>query len=120
MCDQKLGVSFLSILMMSNVTSIRLIGGSLGIAATRNYAHIPKIGFVVAGGGFYSYYIHQRNISDKERKIVRKKLSFIHTKRFDTYIFKKWVQLHVYPNYLIFPSDDICILRMELTAEGFR
>ena len=26
---------------------------------------------MVAGGGFYSYHIHQGNKSDKERKIVR-------------------------------------------------
>ena len=29
-----------------------------------------KIGFVVAGGGLYSYYIHQGNKSDKGIKIV--------------------------------------------------
>ena len=31
-----------------------------------------KMGFVVAGGGFYSYYIHQENKLDKERKILIK------------------------------------------------
>ena len=31
---------------------------------------------------------------DKERKIVRKKLSFMHTKRFNTF-FKRWVQYRV-------------------------
>ena len=44
--------------------------------------------------GFYSYYIHQGNKLDKERKIVRKKLSFMQTKRFFTF-FKKWVQFRV-------------------------
>ena len=44
-----------------------------------------KIGFVVAGGGFYSYHIHQGNKSDKERKIVRKKFSFINANRFNTF-----------------------------------
>ena len=74
--------------------------GSLGIAPTRICTHFLKIGFVVAGGGLYSYYIHQGNKSDKERKIVRKQLSFMHKKRFN--IFSKnrcnflWVQLHVY------------------------
>ena len=54
---------------------------SLGISPTQNCTHFIKIGFAVAGGGFYSYYIHQGNKSDKERKIVRnKKLSFMHTK----------------------------------------
>ena len=47
--------------------------GSLGIAPTRDCTHFSKIEFVFAGGGFYSYYIHQGNKSDKERKIVRKK-----------------------------------------------
>ena len=28
---------------------------------------------MIAGVGFYSYYIHQGNKSDKERKIVRKR-----------------------------------------------
>ena len=56
--------------------------GSLGIAPTRNCTHFLKIGFVVARGGFYSNYIHQGNKSDKERKIGRKKLSFMHRKRF--------------------------------------
>ena len=38
--------------------------------------HFLKITFVVAGDGFYSYYIHQGHKSDKERKIVRKNLIF--------------------------------------------
>ena len=45
--------------------------------------------------GHYFYYIHQGNKSDKERKIVRKKLSFMNTKRFYTFL-KRWMQLHVY------------------------
>ena len=50
--------------------------GSLGNAPTRDCTHYLKIVFVVAGGGFYLYYIHQRNKSDKERKIVRKRIQF--------------------------------------------
>ena len=42
--------------------------GSRCIAPTRDNTHFLKIGFVVAGGGFYSYYIHQGNKSDKEKK----------------------------------------------------
>ena len=38
------------------------------------------MGFVVAGGGFYSYNNLQFIKLDKERKNVRKKISFIHTK----------------------------------------
>ena len=38
---------------------------------------VLKIWFVVAGGGFYSYYIHQGNKSDEGKNIVRKKLSFM-------------------------------------------
>ena len=68
--------------------------GSLGIATTRNCTHFLKIGFMVAGGGFYSYHIHQWNKSDKERKIVRTKLSFIHTKRFSTF-FKRWMKFRL-------------------------
>ena len=48
--------------------------GSLGIAPTLNCTHFLKIGFMVAGGGFYSYDIHQGNKSDQERKIVKVKL----------------------------------------------
>ena len=36
----------------------------------------------------------QGNKSDKERKIIRKKMSFMHTERFIT-IFKRWVQFCV-------------------------
>ena len=53
--------------------------GSLSIASTytRNCTHFLKFGFVIAGGGFFSYYIHQGNKSEKENQIVRKKLSFM-------------------------------------------
>ena len=62
--------------------------GSRGIEPTRNGTHFLKIGFVVAGVGFIPI------ISDKERKIVRKMLSFMHTKRFNA-CFKRWVQFLV-------------------------
>ena len=45
--------------------------GLLGIAPTLNCTHFLKIGCVVAGGGFYSYYIHQGNKSDKKGKKVK-------------------------------------------------
>ena len=61
--------------------------GSLSIAPTRNCTHFLKIGLEVAGGGFYFCYIHQGNKSDKERKILRKKLSFMHIKRFNNFFF---------------------------------
>ena len=38
------------------------------------------------GAGFYSYYIQQGNKSDKERKIVKIKLSFMLKKRFNTFL----------------------------------
>ena len=60
--------------------------GSLDIAPTRNCTNFLKIEFVVAGGGFISYFISKGNKSDKEKKIVRNKLSFIHTKRFNTFL----------------------------------
>jgi hypothetical protein len=68
--------------------------GSLGIAPTRNCTYFLKIGFVVAGGGFYSYYIHQWNKSDKSKEIVRKKMSVMHTKRFKTFL-NMWVKFRV-------------------------
>ena len=54
--------------------------------------HILKIEFVVAEGVLFLLY--QPNKSDKERKILRKKLSFMHTKRFNT-VLKRWVQFCV-------------------------
>ena len=60
---------------------------SFCIALTQNCIHFLKI-------MFYSYYIHQGNKSDKERKIVRKKLDFMHIKRFNT-IYKVWLQFHI-------------------------
>jgi len=67
------------------------------------------------GAGFYSYYIHQGNKSDKERKIVRKKLSFMHTKRFNTF-FKRWVQFHVGPRLptISFLSSTLFSLKPKL------
>ena len=66
--------------------------GSLGIAPTQNCSPFLKFGFVVARGRFYSRYLFI--YLDKERKIVRKKLSFMHTKRFNIF-FKRWVQFRV-------------------------
>ena len=56
--------------------TLTFLFGSLGIASTRNCTLFLKIGFVVAGSGFYSYYIHQGNISDKERKNCKYYLRF--------------------------------------------
>jgi len=70
---------------------------------------------VVAGGGFYSYYIHQGNKLYKERKIVRKKLIFMNTKRFDTF-FKEWVQFRVgaIPRLPIFKHSHLFCTKLEL------
>ena len=80
------------------------LGGSLGIAPMRNCTHFLKNGFVVAGGGFYSYY----NKWDKEMKIVRKKLSFMHTKRLNTFLkywcSSVWVQFHV-KRFRVYPHN---------------
>ena len=57
---------------------------------TWNCIHSFKSGFVVDGGGFY---IHRGNKSEN-KKNVRKKLSFMHTKRFNK-SFKRWVQFRV-------------------------
>ena len=79
---------------------------SFGIAPTRNCTNFLNFGFVVARGGFYSHYIHKGNKSDKESKIVRKKINFMHTKRFNTF-FKRWVQFRVgaIPRLLYFRND---------------
>ena len=84
--------------------------GSLGIAPTRNCTHFFKIRFVVTGGGFYSYYINQGNKSDKDSKIVRKKLGFIHTKRFYTFL-KRWGQFRLVaiPRLPFNPQTCLCI-----------
>ena len=50
--------------------------GSRGIAPTRNCTHFLKIRFVVAGGGFYSYYNHQCIRLDKEGENCEKKVKF--------------------------------------------
>ena len=50
-------------------------------APTRECIYFLKIDSVFAGGGFYSYYIHQGNKSVKERKIVSKKKNFLDTKK---------------------------------------
>ena len=63
--------------------------GSLGIAPTRNCTHFLKIIFLVAGSGFYSYYIHPGNKSEKERDIVRKKVKFYAYKK----IYKKYLKI---------------------------
>jgi hypothetical protein len=39
-------------------------------------------------------YIHQGNKSDKERKVVRKELSLMHTKIFNTFL-RRWVPFRV-------------------------
>ena len=79
---------------------ILIIGSPLKKHLLVLHPHFLKIGFVVAGDGVYSYHIYQGNKSDKERKNVRKKLSFMHEK--DLIFFLRdgcnsvWVQFHVY------------------------
>ena len=63
-----------------------LLCGSLGIVPTRNCTHLRAL--------FLLYPPMQWNKSEKERKIVVKKLSFMHTKRFNPF-FKRWVQFRV-------------------------
>ena len=67
---------------------------------------------MVDGGGFYSYYIHQGNKLHKERKILRIKFSFMHTKRFITF-FKRWIlvcvgQFHVNPWFYLTAGALTC------------
>ena len=46
-------------------------------------------------GEFYSYYIHQGNVSEKERKFVRKKCKFYASQIFFKTFLLKWVQFRV-------------------------
>ena len=66
--------------------------GSLVIARTRNCTHFLRIGFVVAGGWFYSYIINQGNKSDKDKFYVSKDV--IHFLK--DWCNSKCVQFHVY------------------------
>ena len=88
--------------------------GSLGIAPIRNCTHFLKIEFVVAGAGrvfIFSYYIHQGNKSDKDRKIVSKNVFCM---KKDLIHFLKdgcnsvWVQFHVYRSWVLI----FCIFRL--------
>ena len=63
--------------------------------------HGIEIGFVVAGGGFYTYYNLQCIKLDKVIKNVRKKNQFYAYKQHLTHFLKMgsipcWVQFHVY------------------------
>ena len=49
---------------------------------------------VAGGAGFHSYFIHQGNKLDKERKVVRNKLNFMHTNCFNIF-FKIGVQFRL-------------------------
>ena len=60
---------------------------------------------MVAGGGLYSYSKHKGDKTDKEKKIVRLKLSFMHSKRFNR-LFQKWVQFHVHKRNGLFIGPD--------------
>ena len=68
---------------------------------TRNCTLFPNIGFVVAGGGFYSYYIHQGNKSDKERSFFKENSQILCIQKDLIHFLKDgcnylWVQFHAY------------------------
>ena len=69
--------------MRNNKYSISrfVILGSHGIEPIRDLTHFLKIGFVVAGGGFYSYHNLVCIKLDKEKRILEKKNSFMHIKK---------------------------------------
>ena len=84
-------------LLASNNNYLTLLAKQLGVViiyinilsnnkmTNKTSKHIyskSKFLYKVCESYFYSYYIHQGNRSDKERKILRKKLSFM-------YIYKK-------------------------------
>ena len=57
--------------------------GSHGIEPKRDWTHFLKIGFVVAGSGFYSYYNLQCIKLDKENRIQEKKSFLCKQKTFN-------------------------------------
>ena len=50
--------------------------------------HFLKIGFVIDGGGFYSYYNLKCIKLDKQKRILEKKIIFMHTKKHLTQFLK--------------------------------
>ena len=72
------------------------------IAPTRDCTHFLKIRFVVAGGGFYSYYNHQCIKLDKEKTYsIVKKVKFYSIQKDLTRFLKMgwipcWVEFHGY------------------------
>ena len=74
--------------------------GSHGIEPKRDWTHFLKIRFVVAGGGFYSYYNLQCIKLDKEKRILEKK-SVLCIQKHLTQFLKMgsvpfWDQFHAY------------------------
>ena len=69
--------------------------GSHGIEPKRDWTHFLKIGFVIAGGGFYSYYNLQYI------KLYKKKKTVLCIQETFNAVFKMgsisfWVQFHAY------------------------
>ena len=80
------------------ISVLLAIHGSINIAPTRNCTHFLKFGFVVAapGAGFIII-ISTKGIYQIKK---RKKLSFMNTKRFNTFkdgCNSVWVQFQVFP-----------------------
>ena len=74
-----------------------LIFGSIGIQPNGIQPTFIKIEFVVAGGGFYSYYNHLHINLDKEREVC-KKTKFYGNKR-NKRIFKEMVEVQIVLNF---------------------
>ena len=76
----------------NSINTVHLVLHPHGIAPM----YFLKIGFVVAGLGFYSYYIHQGNISDnvRKRKMLCIQKDFIHILKDGCN--SAWVQFLVY------------------------
>ena len=72
---------------------VRCYSDSLGIAPTQTCTHFLKIGFVVAGAGFITF-ISTKGVNQIKKENCKKKSSFMHTKRFNTF-FKRWVPFRV-------------------------
>ena len=68
---------------------------SNGIEPTRDWTKFLKVEFVVAGGGFHSYYNLQCIKLDKERKYKKKVLCIQNFLKIGSILC--WVQFHGYP-----------------------
>ena len=85
--------------------------GSHGIVPKRDWTHFLKIGFMVAGGGFYSYYNLEGIKLDKGKKIKKKNQFYAYKKHLTQFLkmdsIPVWVQFHTYLTPQIIKAERI-------------